>query len=113
MRIIKSIVIVVLFVFGSQLLEGAGRAEIKDKTLVVWTAPANLTQRGGSALTIDDMKSHFDGIVFGEIAKAKWMAGSDHFRRTEAEQKEYAKETAGKNTFVQIAIVYKANDVTI
>jgi len=113
MRIVKSIVIVVLFVFGSQLLEGAGRAGIKDKTLVVWTAPANLTQRGGSALTIDDMKGHFDGIVFGEIAKAKWMAGSDNFQRTEREQQEYRKEAAGKNTFVQIAIVYKGKDVTI
>jgi hypothetical protein len=113
MRIIKSIVIIVLFVFGSQLLEGADRGRIKNKTLVVWTAPANLTQRGGSALTIDDLDGHFDAIVFGEIAKAKWMAGSDNFRRSEAEQKEYAKETAGKNTFVQIAIVYKANDVTI
>ena len=113
MRIFKSIVIVVLFVFGSQLLEGAERARIKDKTLVVWTAPANLTQRGGSALTIDDLDSHFDGIVFGEIAKAKWMAGSDHYRRSEKEQKEYPKETAGKNTFVQIAIVYKGTDVMI
>ncbi|MHC4643642.1 MAG: GH32 C-terminal domain-containing protein [Planctomycetota bacterium] len=110
---IKAIAVVVLFVFGSQLLEGAGRPEIKDKTLVVWTAPANLEQRGGSALTIDDLEGHFDGIVFGEIAKAKWMAGSDHYRRSEKEQKEYGKETAGKNTFVQIAIVYKGAQVTI
>jgi hypothetical protein len=113
MRIIKSIVIVILFVFGGQLLEGADRAGIKDKTLVVWTAPANLTQQGGSALTIDDMKGHFDGIVFGEVAKGKWMAGSNNFQRTEQEQKEYPKETAGKNTYVQIAIVYKDADVTI
>jgi sucrose-6-phosphate hydrolase SacC (GH32 family) len=113
MRIIKSIVIFVLFVFGSQLLEGADRGQIKDKTLVVWTAPANLTQQGGSSLTIDDLEGHFDGIVFGEIAKAKWMAGSDHYRRSEEEQKEYPKETAGKNTYVKIAIVYKGNDVTI
>jgi len=113
MRIFKSIVIVVLFVFGSQLLEGADRARISDKTLVVWTAPANLTQRGGSALTIDDMKGHFDGIIFGELAAGKWMAGSDHFRRSEKDQEDYRKETAGKNTFVQIAIVYKGRNVTI
>ena len=113
MRVIKSIVIVVLFVFGSQLLQGADRARIKDKTLVVWTAPANLTQQGGSALTIDDMEGNFDGIVFGEIAKAKWMAGSDDYRRSQAEQKRYRKETAGKNNFVQIAIVYKGRSVTI
>ena len=88
MRIIKSIVIVVLFVFGSQLLQGADRARIKDKTLVVWTAPANLSQQGGSALTIDNLAGHFDGIVFGEIAKTKWMAGSNNFQRTEKEQDE-------------------------
>ena len=81
MRIIKSIVIVVLFVFGSQLLEGADRGRIEDKTLVVWTAPANLSQQGGSALTIDNLDGNFDGIVFGEIAKTKWMAGSDLYRR--------------------------------
>jgi hypothetical protein len=110
---IKSIAVVVLFVFGSQLLEGAGRAQIKDKTLVVWTAPANLSQLGGSALTIDDLAGNFDAIVFGEVAKTKWMAGSDNLQRTEKEQNEYPKETAGKNTYVKIAIVYKANDVTI
>jgi len=113
MRNITTIAVIVFFVFGSQVLEGAGRAEIKDKTLVVWTAPANLTQRGGSALTIDDLDSHFDGIIFGEIAKAKWMGGSDHYRRSEEEQKEYRKETVGKNTYVRIAIVYKGTDVTI
>ena len=48
--------------------------QLKDKTLVVWAAPANLTQRAGSALTIDDEQSHFDGIVFGEITPRKWMA---------------------------------------
>jgi len=113
MRIITAIAASILLILGSQLLEGADRARIKDKTLVVWTAPANLTQRGGSALTIDDMKGHFDGIIFGELAAGKWMAGSDHFRRSEKEQKEYRKETAGKNTYVQVAIVYKGADVTV
>ena len=50
---------------------------LADKTLVVWVAPANLTQRGGSALTITDGSDRFDGIVFGELAGAKWMAGSE------------------------------------
>ena len=113
MRVIKSILIVVLSAFCSQVSEGTDDGWIKDKTLVVWTAPANLSQQGGSALTIDDMKGHFDGIVFGEVARAKWMAGSDYFRRTEAEQDGYDKETSDKNTFVQIAIVYKGTDVTI
>jgi hypothetical protein len=65
MSIIRAISAISLLIFGSRALGRANRAEIKDKTLVVWTAPANLQQRGGSALTIDDLNSHFDGIVFG------------------------------------------------
>ncbi len=84
-----------------------------DKTLVVWASPANLTQRGGSALTIDDGESHFDGIVFGEIAAAKWMAGSDFYSRTRREQDAVPAETAGPDTMVQIAIVNRDNEVTI
>ena len=65
----------------------------RDKTLVAWASPANLTQRGGSILTINDNADRFDGIVFGEIAEARWMAGSDLFRRTTREQNEYPVET--------------------
>ena len=50
---------------------------LSDKTLVAWVAPANLTQRGGSALTIEKQQGVFDAIVFGEIAPAKWMAASE------------------------------------
>ena len=84
-----------------------------DKTLVVWASPANLTQRGGSALTIDDRKSHFDAIVFGEIAPSRWMAGSDFYRRTMREQDAVPAETVGADTVVQIAIVYRGNEVTL
>ena len=86
---------------------------LQDKTLVVWAAPANLTQRGGSVLTLEDQQDHFDGIVFGEIAPAKWMAGSDGFRRTEKDQSAYVAETADANTLVQMALVYRGNQVTV
>ena len=86
---------------------------LKDKTLVAWVAPANLTQHGGSVLTIDDQQSHFDGIVFGEIAPAKWMAGSDFYRRTERQQDAWLAETADANTLVQTAIVYRGAEITI
>ena len=59
---------------------------LRDKTLVAWVSPAGLDQRGGSALTIDDVASHFDGIVFGELAPKRWMAGSDGFRRAQRDQ---------------------------
>ena len=86
---------------------------ITDKTLVVWASPANLTQGGGSALSIDDMKSHFDGIVFAELTPATWMAGSNFFSRTQKAQGDYPRETASSGTFVQVAIVYRGKQITI
>ena len=84
-----------------------------DKTLVVWASPANLTQRGGSALTIDDQRGGFDGVVFGEIAPAKWMAGSDYYKRTTRDQAKAAGETAAPGTFVQLALVYHGRQITL
>jgi beta-fructofuranosidase len=84
---------------------------LQDKTLVAWVAPENLAQRGGSVLTIDDRAGHFDGIVFGEVARAKWMAGSDDFRRTARDQTAWPTETVDANTLVQIAVVYCGNEV--
>jgi sucrose-6-phosphate hydrolase SacC (GH32 family) len=89
-------------------------APLQDKTLVAWVAPANLTQRGGSVLTVFDGRSGgFDGVVFGEVAPQKWMAGSENYRRTEKQQAAWPVETAGTNTLVQIAIVYRGNEVTV
>lgn len=57
--------------------------ELQEKTLEVWLALANLTQRGGSAFTVQTSDSNiFDAIVFGEREPAHWMAGSDYFNRT-------------------------------
>ena len=86
---------------------------LRDKTLVVWTAPANLTQRGGSVLTMDDGQQRFDGIILGEITPKKWMAGSEGFCRTLKEQGNWPDETVDGKTFVQIAIAYKDRQVTI
>jgi len=86
---------------------------VGDKTLVVWAAPANLTQRGGSALTIDDGRAHFDGVVFGELAPGRWMAGSDFHRRTPHRQGGVPAETSDGKATVQIAIVYRGNDVAV
>jgi len=83
-----------------------------DKTLVAWAAPANLTQRGGSILTIQTGQE-FDAIVFGEKAPRRWMAGSDHFRRTQDDQADYPAETADAGTLVQIAIVYDGNAIRL
>lgn len=113
MRIITVGLTVIGAVIGASTTKGIPKPEIKDKTLVVWTAPADLKQRGGSALTLDDMASHFDGIIFGELAQGKWMAGSDYHRRSQKDQKACLAETADRNTFVQLAIAYKGRNVTI
>jgi beta-fructofuranosidase len=105
-------VVSLLALMGAVCL-AAETAPVRDKTLVVWVAPASLTQRGGSALTIDDMATRFDGIIFGELSPGKWMAGSDFYRRTQKEQGGCPAETAGKETFVQVAIVYRGKQVTI
>jgi sucrose-6-phosphate hydrolase SacC (GH32 family) len=64
-------------------------------------------------LTLDDSQSHFDGIVFGELAAGKWMAGSDFFRRTSKDQKDWPTETATPKTRVQVAIVYRGKTVAL
>jgi beta-fructofuranosidase len=87
-------------------------APLRDKTLVAWATPATLAQRGGSVLTIDDNRNHFDGIVFAELAPATWMAGSDNFLRTERRQSAWPAEVAA-GTPVQIAVVYRGNAVVV
>jgi sucrose-6-phosphate hydrolase SacC (GH32 family) len=106
-------IIPVLAVAASFLAHGAEPGSLKDKTLVAWVSPANLTQQGGSVLTLDDQQSHFDGMVFGEIARAKWMAGSDFYHRTQKDQANVPAETADPGTLVQVAIVYQGKQVTV
>lgn len=84
-----------------------------DKTLVVWATPSDLAQRGGSALTLDDGRSHFDGIIFGELAPRKWMPGSDGYRRTRKEQGGWPEESTDAKASVQIAVVYRGAEVAV
>ncbi len=83
-----------------------------DKTLVSWVTLDNLTQQGGSALTLQ-RGDEFDGIVFGERVSRKWMAGSDFFKRTQGDQQPNAVEQADDKTLIQMAIVYEGNQVSI
>ena len=96
-----------------QAVPAADLPEVRDKTLVAWASPSGLDQRGGSALTIDNLAGGFDAIVFGELAARRWMAGSNFFQRTQKEQEAYRPETADGDKFVQIAIVYRGTDVAI
>lgn len=90
-----------------------GPTTILDKTLVAWVSPANLTQRGGSVVTLDDQADHFDGLVFGELTPGVWMAGSDHHRRGRREQSGLAPETAGPTDLIALALVYDHRRVTL
>lgn len=112
MQSIQARIVSIVLLFGSMAAPATAFASPPDKTLVVWVAPATLTQRGGSALTIQ-RGEQFDGIVLGEKVAGKWMAGSDGFTRTEGNQQANAVETADAQTFVQMAIVYEGNRISL
>jgi len=86
---------------------------LTDKTLVAWVYLANTNQQGGSAVTLIDKAEHFDAIVLGEISPARWMGGSDFFRRTHRDQNAWPVESASSNTLVQVAIAYLGDQVTL
>jgi len=106
-----------VLIVGAAPVQGAegpeSRSVIADKTLVAWVYPANLSQRGGGVLTLENAQGEFDAVVFGEIQPGRWMAGSNGFSRTGRDQDKWAAETAGADTAVQIAIVYEGKHVTI
>jgi sucrose-6-phosphate hydrolase SacC (GH32 family) len=108
----KAAITTLAWLFCTAPLFSLAAGENADKTLVAWVIPANLTQQGGSALTIQS-GDRFDAIVFGERARGRWMAGSNFFRRTPADQQSYPVETADDTTMVQIAIVYEGNEIRI
>ena len=92
----------------------AGEAKtLADKTLVVWASPAGDGQTGGSALTLDDLKGGFDGIVFAEIKPKTWAPGSDNFNRAPKNKDPLPQETASPGRFVQVAIAYQGKTVTL
>ncbi len=103
-----------IFLILVGVVSAAAQDAITDKTMVVWAAPGNLQQQGGSALTVDMANPDaFDAIVLGEFAPRKWMAGSTLGKRTQRNQDLHAEETAGPDEFVQMAVVYQGRQVTI
>ena len=107
-----AIAVLILSVFSTSVL-AEEQKPLREKTLVVWAAPDSLNQRGGTALTIDDLRDHFDGIVFGEREPKRWMAGSNGFARTQKDPGANAEETASTGTFVQMAIVYEKDKISL
>lgn len=82
--------------------------DIVEKTLEVRIQLSDLEQRGGGAITIEDLNGNlFDSIVYAEQESYRWMAGSNSFVRTEpftAPAEEFAVERV-----VQVTLVYQAD----
>jgi len=110
----RSFLLPVLFLCWIPLSLSGEEDTLKDKTLVVWTSPSTLDQSGGSVLTVNDLSiDRFDAIVFAELTPQVWMAGSNGFSRTCKEQLHWPKETVSSDDFVQMAIVYRGQDIFI
>jgi hypothetical protein len=102
--------------FGQLLLDGRRghvttaplSKSITAKTLEVWVRLNGLDQRGGGVLGVQTLDgSAFDAIVFGEREPKRWMAGSDHFRRTQ--DLGGPDETDAADSLTHVAIVYGAS----
>ncbi|MBL7134380.1 MAG: GH32 C-terminal domain-containing protein [Phycisphaerae bacterium] len=91
---------------------GVTEAANTDKTLVSWVTLMDKNIKAGSVLTVQ-VGPAFDGIVFAERAAGKWMAGSDGFRRTGKNPGAFPAENADSKTLVQMAIVYKDDQISI
>lgn len=94
----------------------ASTQPLKDKVLVAWVKLRDLEQQGGSVLTIEAPDAtQFDALVFGEIVKHRWMAGSNrHLRSSPApSQQKWPEETAKPDELVQMALVYHGNQGTL
>jgi len=98
---------------GTLILDGKSMAKsgslpkkLKAKTLEAWVMLDNLKQQGGGVLTVQGKDGGiFDSIVFGEKQAGHWVAGSDHFNRSELF--EGPAETDAATRPVHVAVVYQ------
>lgn len=79
--------------------------DLGAKTLEAWVKLDNLDQRGGSAISVQNVDGgQFDAIVFGEREPRRWMSGSNSYARSESFGG--SEEIDAKNRFVHLAITY-------
>ncbi len=88
------------------------KTELKAKTLEAWVRLSTLNQGGGAVIGIQTLQENpnamaFDAIVFGEQEPGRWMAGSDHFHRTQPFGGE--PETEADRDYVHVTIVYETD----
>jgi hypothetical protein len=83
--------------------------DVREKTLEVWIALADLAQGGGAAISLESADgTQFDAIVFAERQPKKWMAGSEGFVRTR--DLDAPEETTSPGTLIHLAAVYSADN---
>ena len=83
-----------------------------DKTLMAWVKVAQPETQGSGVISIE-RSGQFDAIVYGEAIPNKWMAGSDNWARTQLDQSAAAAEDPKSNEIIQVAIVYRGNQVMV
>ena len=81
--------------------------ELKEKTLEAWVRLEGTDQRGGGVVSVLEESGPFDAIVFGEVERGRWMAGSENFARTSGVGG--AAEVEAARRFVHAAIRYSAD----
>src|SRR5262249_54654494 len=98
---------------GAFVETAALTGEMREKTLEAWVALPDLTQRGGAAMSLQNIGGGtFDAIVFGERQPGRWMAGSEGFQRSR--DHDGAVEKSASGNLVHVAIVYaRDNRITI
>jgi hypothetical protein len=85
--------------------------ELKAKTLEAWVLLDNLEQHGGGIISVQAFEGDlFDALVYGEINRGQWLAGSNNFVRSQSFRGPVESEANKKP--VHLAVVY-AEDGTI
>ncbi len=93
---------------GGCLLTSPINQPIQAKTLESLIQLDRLDQRGGGAMSVQTLDGNlFDSIVYAEAVPQRWLAGSDHFRRTVP--LEGTPESQANERFVHLVFAYDAN----
>jgi hypothetical protein len=98
---------------GALIVDGKSMAQsgslpktLTSKTLEAWVQLDDLKQQGGGVITVQHKDGGlFDSLVFAEKTPAHWVAGSDHFNRSELFEGPAETEAAARP--VHIAVVYQ------
>lgn len=104
---------------GELILDGNGwistsplLSPLTTKTLQARVMLDDLNQRGGGVMTIQTLDgAMFDSIVFAEKSPRRWLAGSDHHRRTRVFAGTDEREATRQP--IVLTIVYRADGTII